>query len=215
MRKVGILGGTFDPVHKGHIQMALEAKAALGLDELRLIPCHQPYHRDQAPHLDSQQRLHLLRLAIVEFDGLMIDDRELARSGATYTVDTLTELRQELGDNCSLVLLMGVDAYQGFERWHRWQDIQQLAHIGVMTRPGFTLAGDTVLPSYSDVQDAIDEHPAGARVLLSLSAMDISATQVRAQLAQQQIPDTLSAPVADFIRTNHLYGYHEHSIEKT
>jgi len=209
IKKVGVLGGTFDPVHKGHIQMALEAKAVLGLDELRLIPCHQPYHREQAPSLSSEQRLHLLSLAIRDIDGLMIDDRELARKGPTYTVDTLLALRQELGDDCALVLLMGVDAYQSFERWHRWQEIERLAHIGVITRPGYELAStlaQKLLP-YQRAQTLILEHTAGESLLLPLSAMPISATEVRAQLANGQMPDTLSAPVADFIRDNRLYGF--------
>lgn len=190
--------------------MALEAKEALGLDELRLIPCHQPYHRDQAPSLSSQQRLHLLSLAIADIDGLMIDNRELARSGPTYTVDTLIELRQELGNDCSIVLLMGVDAYQGFERWYRWQDIETLAHIGVITRPGYELAIPVreKLQPYTEAQMLIEQKPAGEAVLLPLTAMPISATAVRAQLAQGEIPNTLSAPVADFIRENRLYGYH-------
>lgn len=210
IKKVGLLGGTFDPVHNGHIQMALEAKEALKLDELRLIPCHQPYHRDQAPSLSSQQRLQLLRLAINDIDGLMIDDRELARNGPTYTVDTLTELRRELGNECSLVLLMGVDAYQGFERWYRWQDIETLAHIGVITRPGYELTTTMreALQPYAEAQQIIEHKSAGVKLLLPLSEMPISATEVRAQLAQGQMPDTLSAPVADFIRENRLYGYH-------
>jgi len=139
----------------------------------------------------------------------MIDDRELAREGPTYTVDTLLALRQELGDNCALVLLMGVDAYQSFERWHQWQQIERLAHIGVITRPGYALAPALAqkLTPYPKAQKVLSNKAAGASLLLPLTAMPISATEVRTQLAKGQLPETLSAPVADFIRDNRLYGY--------
>lgn len=212
-RKVGLLGGTFDPVHRGHIQMALEAKAALDLDELRLIPCHVPYHREQAPKLNSQQRLHLLKLAVSDVEGLVVDDRELVREGPTYTVDTLTELREALGEQCSLVLLMGVDAYQGFAQWHRWQDIEALAHIGVMTRPGFALDADDKLTPCVDAKHLIEQQPAGQKCLLALTPMPVSATEIRAELTQGRMPKLLATPVANFIRKNRLYGYREISIE--
>lgn len=210
MKKIGLFGGTFDPIHIGHLQMALEAKAALALDELRLIPCHQPYHREQAPSLSAQQRLQLLQLAVDDAEGLIIDDRELKRSGPSYTIDTLLELRQAFGDECSMVLLMGMDAYQHFHRWHRAQDIVRCAHIVVITRPGYDKSMAASLSEFDEQHLAnIDRQPAGQRLLLPLTAIDVSATAIRQQLAQHQLPNTLPAPVADFIRQHRLYGYGE------
>ncbi len=139
LRTIGFFGGTFDPVHCGHLQMALAAKKHLKLDEVRLLPCHQPPHR-AAPQLTSQQRLLLLNLAVQEVDGLSIDDRELRRDKLSWTVDTLKDCRKEFGDELSITLLMGVDAYNGLQQWYEWQQLLKLSHIVVMQRPGEPLA---------------------------------------------------------------------------
>ena len=132
LKAVGVFGGTFDPVHKGHIQMALEAKKQLDLEEIRLIPCHVPPHREQ-PVLNSACRLQLLQLAVSGIAGIVIDDRELFREGPSFTVDTLKALRNELtserGDEVSLVLILGADAYARLNTWERWQEIPALAAV--------------------------------------------------------------------------------------
>lgn len=132
---IGVLGGTFDPVHFGHLRPALEVRQALGLEELRLIPLRQAVHRSQ-PQASPEQRLAMLRLAVQGAEGLRIDDRELRRVGESYTYDTLVDLRAESGPAVGLCLLVGADAFRGFLSWHRPDDILSLAHLIVMRRPG-------------------------------------------------------------------------------
>ncbi|NCA87579.1 MAG: nicotinate (nicotinamide) nucleotide adenylyltransferase [Gammaproteobacteria bacterium] len=137
---IGVLGGTFDPVHFGHLRPALEVRQALGLEELRLIPLRQAVHRSQ-PQASPEQRLAMLRLAVQGAEGLRVDDRELRRGGESYTHDTLVDLRGELGPAVGLGLLVGADAFRGFLSWHRPDDILALAHLIVMRRPGWTGEG--------------------------------------------------------------------------
>ena len=121
MRRIGLLGGTFDPVHNGHIRLAVEMGERLQLDEIHLIPAAVPPLRDQ-PRVAGSQRLAMLATVIEEFDSFVIDDRELHRDGPSYTIDTLEELRQEHPDD-SMSLIIGMDAFLQLEQWHRWKDI--------------------------------------------------------------------------------------------
>ena len=134
---IGIFGGTFDPVHYGHLRSALEVKDIFGLSEVRLIPCAQPPHREQ-PAATALMRLHMLELAIENQPGLIIDTRELNRQGVSYMVDTLKSLRQEF-PNEPLLLFIGSDAFNHLKTWHQWQHLFDTAHIVVMTRPGFEI----------------------------------------------------------------------------
>ncbi len=216
MKRIGILGGTFDPVHNAHIQMAVEAKQALHLDEVRLIPCHKPPHRD-VPAATSAQRLSLLKLAIEEQDGLRVDDREIQRDTASYTVDTLLSLRQELGDQVSLVFLLGTDAFVQMHTWHRWQALRDLAHIAVMSRPDSAQVTHTTLKEWvntADTPSVIDTQAAGGFIMLSQSLLAISATDIRQQLSQQLIPTELPATVAQYIQEQGLYQ-HNTSVKNT
>lgn len=131
---IGILGGTFDPVHYGHLRTALDVQEALGLNEIRLIPLRDPPHRS-APLAPASQRLALLRAAIKDNPGFAVDSRELERSGKSYSVDTLHSLKQEQPERV-LCLLLGSDAFDGFPEWHEPERILQLAHLVVMQRPG-------------------------------------------------------------------------------
>jgi len=210
MRKtVGIFGGTFDPIHIGHLRMALELKQQLALDEMRLLPCHQPPHRN-APQVSSGQRAEMLRLALQDCPDLYLDERELQRNKPSYTYDTLCDLRAELGVETSVVLCMGADAFAGLFKWHRWQDLLQLAHMVVVARPGW------VIPEQGDVRELLNQHqgeascllqkPAGAIVLQQLRLLPISATEVRSQIkagesAQFLVPDA----VWRYIKTHDLY----------
>jgi nicotinate-nucleotide adenylyltransferase len=132
------MGGTFDPVHYGHLRSALELKQRIGFEQLRLIPCHIPPHRQQ-PHCGSEHRWQMLQCALQEFPQLSLDNRELERDSVSYSVETLESLRQELGEDCSLSLVLGNDAFAGLASWHRWQELSGLAHIVVMARPGYQL----------------------------------------------------------------------------
>ncbi len=210
MRKtIGIFGGTFDPIHIGHLRMALELKQQLGLDEMRLLPCHKPPHRD-LPQVSSEQRAQMLRMALQNCAELQLDERELARDKPSYTFDTLQDFRRELGADVSLVLCMGEDAFTGLPSWHRWQELIELAHIVVIARPGWTLpqAGEVreLINRHQGNPEMLAVHPAGSIVLQSLRLLPISATEIRQQIAaggsaQFLVPDS----VWQYINTNQLY----------
>ena len=213
-RKIGIFGGTFDPVHIGHLRMALELKEQLGLDEMRLLPCHQPPHRD-APQVSSAQRAEMLRIALQDCPELQLDERELQRDKPSYTYDTLLELRAELGSEVSLVLCMGEDAFAGLPNWYCWQELIRLAHIVVISRPGWAI------PDSGEARDLLNKHqrepkslshepfddePAGSIVLQSPRLLPISATEIRQQIqaggsAQFLVPDA----VWNYIKAKQLY----------
>lgn len=132
---IGIYGGTFNPIHYGHLRTAIEVREIFGLDELRLLPCAQPAHR-ATPEVSSEQRLQMLQLAISEAPELQIDTRELERAGISYMVDTLAAIRAEVRQ-VPIMLFIGMDAFNGLTSWHRWQELFDYAHIVVMTRPKF------------------------------------------------------------------------------
>lgn len=178
MRRIGLLGGTFDPVHFGHLRPAVEVRAALGLDELRLLPCRVSPLRDE-PAAPPEARLEMLRLAVADQDDLVVDARELDRPPPSYTVDTLAELRRELPD-ASLHFIMGADAFAGFDRWHRHTDILELAHLVVTRRPGSRHAIPAGMEDRVGEDPAVLEQAAAGRVLLvTVTQLDISATGIR------------------------------------
>ncbi len=135
---IGIFGGTFDPVHFGHLRPALEVQQALGLDEVRFIPAGQPPHRDM-PHATAPQRLSMLQTAIEDQPGFAADEREIQREGPSYMVDTLALLREELGQ-IPLCLILGYDAFLGLPAWHQWHRLIELAHLVITHRPGWNHA---------------------------------------------------------------------------
>ena len=184
-RPLAIFGGTFDPVHIGHLRVALEAADALDA-EIRLMPARVPPHRPQ-PIATAEQRLAILRAALAGQDRLRIDERELAREGHSYSIDTLIDLRREIGADRSLVLLVGRDAFEGLPQWHRWRELFEHAHIGVLSRPGRAREIDGDLASGLQARraaiDSLPEHGAGGKIVeIRVSALDISATAVRALL---------------------------------
>ncbi len=191
LRPLALLGGTFDPVHLGHLRVAWEAAEALDV-EVRLLPARAPPHRPQ-PIASAEARVALLRAALAGQDRLGLDLRELARPGPSYSVDTLTELRAEQGTQRPLLLLLGQDAFAGLPTWRRWMQLFQLAHIVVLTRPAS-------LPIWPDSLQqqwrkravtepaALRATPAGAVFNLRVSALEISASQVRALLAAGREP---------------------------
>lgn len=190
-RPLALLGGTFDPIHNAHLRVAWEAAEFLDA-EVSLLPAHVPPHRDQ-PVADAEQRAALVRVALAGQDRLRLDMRELRREGPSYTVDTLLELRAELGEERSLVLLVGADAFAGLPEWHRWKELFELAHVGVLTRPGH----NGVLPTELRTKIAsrrctetrfVHEAPAGRVIAIPVTPLDISATQVRALLAAGREP---------------------------
>lgn len=164
-----MLGGTFAPIHHGHLRLAIEARERLKLDEVRLIPTHQPPHRAQ-PAVPAARRLEWVRLAIEGEPGLVADDRELRRSGPSYTVDTLASLAAEFPES-QLVLLLGADAALLLHTWHRWRDLPTLAQLVFFERPG------TALTLSAEVQTHLQKHH--ALPPQTLRALDISSTEIR------------------------------------
>jgi len=210
MKTVALFGGTFDPVHTGHLTIAKELKQVLNADELRLIPCAVPPHRPQ-PHATPTQRLAMLQLALRDNNDLTVDARELQREGPSYTVDTVNSLRQDFGEQCSLILCMGTDAFCKLDSWHQWQDLMALCHIVVAQRPDYSLALNPDLQSFLEQHqinqtEKLNSQPCGAIFLAKLSEIPVSSTAVREALGAGNLdPDALPLSVSHYIKEKHLY----------
>jgi nicotinate-nucleotide adenylyltransferase len=210
---IGIMGGTFDPVHFGHLRLAQEASEILGLDRVRWVPAGQPWHRG-SPLAPAHHRLEMVRLAI-ENNGLFeLDDAEIRQTAPGYTVETLERLRVEFGTERPLVLLLGTDAFRGLTSWQRWRDLFLLAHIFVAQRPGHSLTPGGMPGALAaewrkraGTPDALRERPGGAVITYGTTALDISASAIRAHFAQKRSPRyLLPSPVLDYIETHGLYS---------
>ncbi|KAF1015952.1 MAG: Nicotinate-nucleotide adenylyltransferase [Stenotrophomonas maltophilia] len=210
-------GGTFDPVHLGHLAIARAARDELQV-AVRMLPAADPPHR-APPGASAEQRCHMLALAIGEEPGLLLDRRELDRAAQqpgrpSYTVDTLRELRAELGPTRSLAWLVGADSLLGLPQWHQWQELFELAHFIVAERPGSPLeqAGDGELGQWLDGRWARNEQalfaaPAGCVLRLHHPLRSESASAVRAQIAGGGAwCALLPPPVADYVAAHGLYG---------
>jgi nicotinate-nucleotide adenylyltransferase len=210
MKPIGLLGGTFDPVHFGHLRLALELVQRLDLQELRLVPLHIPPHREP-PNATAEQRYAMLQSAIADVDCLQVDERELHREGVSYTIDTVKSLRNETGDT-PLCLLLGMDAFKSIDTWHRWKELLTYAHIIVADRPGTSLPNEV-----SAIKELVDKHhiddylslhqnQAGNILHVPIPMLDISSTHIRQQIASQNdVRFLLPDAVIDYIHANHLY----------
>lgn len=203
---IGIFGGTFDPIHYGHLRAAVEVSECLGLSELRLIPSATPPHRKQ-PAASAAMRVEMLQLALQNQPQLRIDLRELNRPGASYMVDTLKSLRLDYPDT-ALLLFIGTDAFNQLHQWHQWQQLFDYAHIVVMTRPSYHAQPLAAFFAERLARLAIElaEHHAGKLYFQPITQLDISATAIRNLIAQRQnpgflLPDTVIA----YIRQHQLY----------
>jgi len=207
---IGVYGGTFDPIHYGHLRAALEVKEAVGLEEIRFVPCRLPPHR-AVPEAGPELRLKMVELALRDGEpGFRLDTRELDRPGPSYMVDTLASIRSETGIR-PLCLIVGLDAFLGFPRWHRWRELFGLAHIVVMRRPGAApdFAGDLaphVTERRTDQPAVLDLQPSGSIHFVDVTQLDISATHIRVAVktgksARYLVPD----PVLHFIQEEGLY----------
>lgn len=211
---VGILGGTFDPVHLGHLRLAEEAREHFDLAEVRWIPAGQPPHRS-TPCCSAEHRLAMVRLAIVGNTAFRLDDSEALSTAPSYSVTTLTRLREHYGLQRPLLLLLGVDAFLGLSSWHRWQELFGLVHIGVATRPGCrldmeqmpaALADEFRLRQCRDVS-SLRESGAGCILPFAITALDISATMLRASLVSGgSVRYLLPDQVLDYIAKHRLYS---------
>ncbi|CAH1386189.1 nicotinate-nucleotide adenylyltransferase [Candidatus Nitrotoga sp. M5] len=212
---IGILGGTFDPVHNGHLRLAQEALEQCCLAAVHFIPSGTPPHRT-APRASAVQRLDMARLALQGNAAFVLDDREIFRADPCYTVDTLTTLRAELGMQQPLCLLMGGDAFLLLHSWHEWKDLFELAHIVVMQRAGHPLgniingANEALRDEYRarlvPVPRILRESPAGAILVVDMPDLEISATDIRKRCAENKnIHYLLPDLVADYIQLHQLY----------
>lgn len=212
---VGILGGTFDPIHFGHLRLAEEMLELARLGQIRFIPSGTPPHRE-APQVSAQHRSAMVRLAIADQPAFVLDEREVARTVPCYTADTLRELRAELGEAQPLCLMMGSDAFLHLHTWHAWQRLFEFAHIMVMQRPGRPLGNaiqqaDAVLrETYNERLlpgvAALREMPCGGIIVFDMPLLEISATDIRRRIAEHRtIRYLLPSAVSDYIYTNQLY----------
>ena len=208
-RKVGILGGTFDPIHIGHLRGAMEVAETLQLDELKLIPSARPPHRD-TPQVAAQDRLAMVRLAAQGVEPLSVDDRELLRDKPSWTIDTLQSLRSELAADDPLFLLLGWDAFCGLPGWHRWEELLDYCHIVVLQRPDADAEAPEMLRDLIAARRAADpqaiEGAAGKIAFVYQAPLAISATQIRQLLASGRsarflLPDA----VLTYIHAHRLY----------
>jgi nicotinate-nucleotide adenylyltransferase len=225
LKPLGLFGGTFDPVHFGHLRLAEEAIDCLELECVRWIPAGQPMHRElekKMPRLTATQRLDMVRLAIAGNSRFELDPTEAEVRQPSYTVPTLERLRadSECGGLRPLVLLLGADAFVGLSRWFRWEALFDLAHIAVAHRPGVPLDTASLPPALADIYrqrrsdsaTALADSPAGRIVSFAMTQLAISATQIRTLLAAQRstrylLPDAVIA----YIQNMHLYSANKHS----
>jgi nicotinate-nucleotide adenylyltransferase len=206
MQLIGVNGGTFDPVHFGHLRSALEVQLALELEQVRFVPCYQPVHRGQ-PGVSASQRCEMIELAIAGQPGFCLDRVEIDRGGPSYMVDTLAQLKARYPDK-GLVLMMGSDAFARFHTWHEWPRILELANLAVTHRPG------EALPTRGEAGDILHRHGVERLTRMSqqiveviITQLDISATALRAHLHAGRPVDYLTPPaVVAYLNQHKLYA---------
>ena len=209
---LGVFGGTFDPIHYGHLRLAETAREALGLARVRLIPAGQPPHR-ATPGAAGAHRLAMARLAAADNPAFEVDPAEVEAEQASYTILSLERLRAELGPGRPLVLLLGVDAFLGLPTWRRWTELFDFAHLAVANRPGYSLDGATMTAALAEEakrrqasSSILGAAPAGHLVQFAMTPLAISATDIRARCAAgQSLRYLLPPPVVDYISRHQLY----------
>jgi len=201
MQPIGVFGGTVDPIHFGHLRTAFELWQALGLAEVRFVPTASPPYRDQ-PLAEAALRLEMVRAAVADQPAFVVDDREIRRSGVSYSVDTLAELRSEFPDR-SLCLLLGMDAFLGLPNWHRWRELFDLAHVVVAHRPGWKAPtmgplGEVMVDRGTGAVRDLHEKRAGRIYVHAVTQLEISSTELRQLIVAGRDPRYL---VPDTVRT--------------
>jgi nicotinate-nucleotide adenylyltransferase len=207
---VGLFGGTFDPVHRGHLQVAEEVRSVLELDDFRMLPAADPPHR-RGTHASAGHRLAMLELALADHPHLTIDRRELDREGPSWMVVTLESLRREQAER-PLLLVLGQDSANSLDRWHRWRELIRLAHLVIMTRPGQSPGYSAVLAESLAGREVrrraeLFSAPAGRVLHLEVTPLHISSTQVRTRAGEgRSLTDLVPDAVAAYIERHGLYG---------
>ncbi|MES2499375.1 MAG: nicotinate-nucleotide adenylyltransferase [Pseudomonadota bacterium] len=214
MQLIGILGGTFNPIHFGHLRMAQEIADALELNEVRFIPAANPPHKDP-PQASAKNRAAMVQLAIADNPLFRLDTRELNREGASYTIDTLISLRSEVDAEATLCLMMGSDAFTKLNTWHRWQEILDYCHIVLVQRPATSanqasLADELALllqNHYTETVNDLSSQNAGFIHMQAITALNISSTAIRNTCKLKQSPRYLTPQsVANYIVKSQLYN---------
>lgn len=211
---VGLLGGSFDPVHVGHLQLARDALEQLALAEVRFLPAGQPWQKGAIT--DAAHRAAMVLAAIRDEPRFALDMRETERPGPTYTVDTLRELRAALGEDLPLVLIMGSDQFERLDTWREWQRLLEFAHLAVARRADAVLTPGYALQEYFNAHwarpRAVHTAAHGRIVEIAMTPVDASATAIRALLAQPPSPErdarlaaVVPPAVLDYIRQHRLY----------
>ena len=207
---IAVFGGTFDPVHYGHLRAAAEVAEQLGVSDFRLLPAGQPPHRD-GTWAESRHRLAMLELALAPHADLSVDEREVQRAGPSYMDDTLASIRAECGD-LPILLCLGQDAANHLDQWHEWRRLLELAHLVIMTRPDADPEYSSVLAEYFegrfvDAPDGLMRAPAGRIFSVEVTRLAISSTDIRQQLGTGRNPRfLLPSTVLAYIRKHALYG---------
>ncbi len=209
VQAIGIFGGTFDPVHYGHLRAALEAMEMLHLQDFRLLPAGTPPHRVNT-FASADHRLAMLKLALSRYPELRVDDREVRREGSSFMVDTLSEIRREAGD-APILMMIGQDAANALDHWHEWHRLFDLAHLVIMRRPESKniYSGalfEQVQPRLVGNSDQLQNSPAGLILPLEVTQLAISSTEIRRQIRAGLSPRfLLPGPVIDYIFEHRLY----------
>ncbi len=212
-KPIGILGGTFDPIHHGHLRIALELYQSFAWQAVHLIPCQTPVLQKKA-YASPEQRLHMLRLAINNQPGLVIDERELTRTTPSYTIETLISLRLEF-PNAPLCLVLGYDVLLNLTDWHRWQALLDYAHLIVIPRLSYSLPAEGVIAELIKKHqvnevELLRTKTAGFIFFAEIAPLAISATYIREQIKQGLSPRyLLPDPVLQYIQQQNLYSQHE------
>lgn len=206
---IGIFGGTFDPIHQGHLNIALQCAEQLNLTRLAFMPCAQPAHK-KSPGVSAQDRANMVQLAIEPFSQFTLDTRELSRKGPSYSLLSLQEIRQTEPTQ-PIVFLIGMDSFNQLHLWHQWQAITALCHLVICQRPGQVCDPAPEVQHYlrqanCNTIEQLKQNTAGLCYFLSTPEIDISSTQLRLALKNSPTANTLlPTPVANYIKTHQLY----------
>lgn len=210
MKPIGIFGGTFDPIHYGHLRTAFEMIQAVDLEEVRFMPCADPPHRGET-YAGPRERFEMVRVAIDGQPGFVADDRELRRDGPSWTIDTLLSLREEMPDS-SLALIVGMDAFLGLPKWHRWDEFLDVAHLLVAHRPGWRAPdigplGELLNDRGTLRVEDLHESPHGRIHIHAVTQLEISSTEIRELVEAGRDPRFLMPdPVREVIAESGCYG---------
>ncbi|WP_171408182.1 nicotinate-nucleotide adenylyltransferase [Pseudomonas aeruginosa] len=208
-KRIGLFGGTFDPVHIGHMRSAVEMAEQFALDELRLLPNARPPHRE-TPQVSAAQRLAMVERAVAGVERLTVDPRELQRDKPSYTIDTLESVRAELAADDQLFMLIGWDAFCGLPTWHRWEALLDHCHIVVLQRPDADSEPPESLRDLLAARSVADPQalkgPGGQITFVWQTPLAVSATQIRALLgAGRSVRFLVPDAVLSYIEAHHLY----------